>query len=126
MKSLLFLAAVLFALPAEPVTFDWDHSPDPTVVKYRLYWGKEANVYTASQVTLNRTNAISIADTNLMANVGYFFTVTAVNAAGIESVPSNVVGFTNIVRPLPAGTLRVNIPPGGTATATITISTVGP
>jgi hypothetical protein len=55
--------------------------------------------------------------------VPYYFTVVAMNAAGVESVPSNVVPYTNIVRPLPPGTLRVNVPPGSTATATITLTT---
>ena len=112
MKKTLTLIAALLTLTAQPETFEWDHSPDPTVTGYRLYWRVSSNVYTASRGISRSTNAITIADTTFTANTPFFFTVTATNAIGIESVPSNVVGWTNIVAPSPVKNFRVVVKTG--------------
>lgn len=87
---------------AHAVTFEWDHSPDPTVVGYRLYWGRSPGVYDSS-VMVAKTNAVTVA--NPAPGVTNFYTVTARNAAGIESLPSNEVQYpASTNSPLPSVT----------------------
>lgn len=106
-KCLAALALILVSMQAGSVVFEWDHSPDPLVTRYRLYWGTSSGVYTASQPTLTKTNALYIDNKLLSSNVPYFFTVTAANAAGVESLPSNEVSWTNVARPRPPTNLRI-------------------
>lgn len=115
MKKTLSLIATLLTLNAQPVTFEWDHSPDPLVTGYRLYWGVETNVYTSSRGISRATNAITILDSTFTPNTPYFFTVVATNVIGIESLPSNVVGWTNIVVPSPVKNFRVVVVKSTTA-----------
>jgi hypothetical protein len=84
---------VLSLLPgAHAVTFEWDHSPDryPSVIGYRLYWGRTPGAYDQS-VMVGYTNAVTV--TNPPPGITNFYVVTARNAAGIESVPSNEVRY---------------------------------
>lgn len=110
-KKILSLLVAALAFTANSVTFEWDHSPDPLVTGYRLYWGTSSNTFTMSRPSLGRTNAITILDTNFTANVPQYFVVVATNAAGIESLPSNTVIWTNIVPPSAPKNLRIIVSP---------------
>lgn len=81
------------------VTLAWDPSPDPSVVGYKVYSGPVwSGVFTGTDAGTNTTFQVD----NLQQWVTYSFYVTAYNAAGVESLPSNSVQYT----PLPpdAGT----------------------
>jgi len=68
----------------------WDRSADPSVSGYRLYCGTHSGVYTQ---TIEIGNATTTLISNLVSGTRYFFAVTAYNAAGIESPPSNEVSY---------------------------------
>ena len=73
------------------VTLAWERSASPTATEYRLYYGPTSGVY---------TNVILVGDVtsatvgNLEAGGDYFFTVTACESSGLESLPSNEVSYT--------------------------------
>ena len=70
------------------VTLAWDPSPDATVTGYRVHYGIESNVLTA---TLDAGVANTLTVPNLAPGLIYYFTVTAYNSAGLESLDSNQV-----------------------------------
>jgi hypothetical protein len=76
---------------AQSVTLAWDPSLDPTIAGYRLYDGTSSGVYT-QQIEVGNTTATLVS--NLADGQTYFFAVTAYNAAGAESIPSNEVSYT--------------------------------
>ena len=91
------LGVLLFTLFHNPVhatqnvTLGWGPSSDPNVVGYKTYYGAASGNYTNSHAVGNvTTNTVS----GLARGVTYYFVVTAYNASGVESVPSNVVGYT--------------------------------
>lgn len=91
-RSLVLLLLIPLCLSsAQGVTLEWDPSPDPLVVGYRLYWGTESGVYDSS-LTVGLTNAATVE--GLAPAQTFYFVVTAANAAGIESVPSNELPYT--------------------------------
>lgn len=67
------------------VTLAWDASTDPTVNRYRLYWGAQSRVYTNHVETGSTTAAVS----NLAGLV--FFAATAVATNDLESGYSSEV-----------------------------------
>ena len=78
-------------LADQSVTLAWDPSPDPNVVGYNIYSGT-----TSSNLALN----VSVGNVTIATIPGfqegmtYFFFITAVNSAGLESLPSNEVSYT--------------------------------
>ena len=70
------------------ITLRWDPSPDASVVGYRLYYGPAFGNYTNSTRLGNVTNATL---SNLPEGARLYFTATAYDAGGVESVFSNVV-----------------------------------
>jgi Fibronectin type III domain len=76
---------------AQSVTLAWDPNLDPTIAGYRLYYGTSSGVYT-QQIEVGNTTATLVS--NLADGQTYFFAVTAYNAAGAESTPSNEVSYT--------------------------------
>ena len=70
------------------ITLAWNPSPDASVVGYRLYYGPAFANYTNSVRVGNVTNATL---SGLPEGARLYFTATAVDAAGVESVFSNVV-----------------------------------
>lgn len=110
----IILAAInISATPPPPVvaktgkiTLQWNASPTPGVLTYRLYhstnnvtWGTTYPGITATTFTV----------TNVPAGSSNWFSVTAVNSDGIESLPSNVVEKPIEAAPAPATGL-VSIP----------------
>lgn len=92
---LALLSALLFAGFAAgavgEVTLEWDPNPEPEVSGYRLHIGTEPGSYDQSRDAGNQTTA---SVTELVAGKTYYFVVTAYDAAGNESLPSNEVSFT--------------------------------
>ena len=82
--------------PATNVTLAWNANPptsDPATntTGYRMHIGFASGNYTQStDVGKNTTFTL----TNLTSGSTYYFAVTAYDAAGVESPPSNEVSFT--------------------------------
>ncbi len=99
-KSLFVYVAALLCLvfvgrfPAgatQSVTLAWDPSPDPAIVGYTVYYGSASEAYT-EQVPAGNSTSVTLS--NLQEAVTYFFVVTASDASGLESPPSNEVSYT--------------------------------
>jgi hypothetical protein len=71
-------------------TLAWNEVPDPYVSAYRFYQGDASRVYT-SVATIGAT---SVRVTGLVPGRTYFFAVTAVGLAGLESQYSNEAVYT--------------------------------
>lgn len=93
MKTTLFLILFAVRLYAQPytVTLAWDES-DPTVVSYNLYTGTQSGVY-GSPTNVGNPKTLTTSVTIVSAG-DYYFVVTALNADGKESLPSNQVEYT--------------------------------
>lgn len=92
--GLLLGLSLLVALPAragQTLHLFWDASPDPNVVGYNVYYGAASRHYTNvtrfGNVTEVELNGLPVAP-------ALFFAVTAVDAAGLESAPSNELVWT--------------------------------
>ena len=79
-------------LTSSVATLRWDKSPGRAVKGYRLHYGTTParNYWRIIDVGKATTYTIS----NLVAGKKYYFVVTAYNAAGKESLPSNEISFT--------------------------------
>jgi hypothetical protein len=73
------------------VTLAWDPAPSPDTVGYKLYYGTQSGVYTHTNILGNTTTGTA---PGLIENTTYYFVVTAYNAVGLESPPSNELSFT--------------------------------
>jgi hypothetical protein len=95
----MLLALLSAAHAGNSATLAWDK--DPGAAGYRLHYG-------TSSGNLNQTSEVGSATqgtvTNLTAGQKYFFAVTAYNAAGSESPPSNEVTTTPGASPTPSPT----------------------
>jgi hypothetical protein len=78
------------ALAQSSVTLAWNTDTDPTVVGYDLNYGTSSGSLTQTQDVGNTTTATV---SGLTAGTTYFFAVTAYNAAGVNSVNSNIVSY---------------------------------
>jgi hypothetical protein len=85
---ILLASSSAFAL--QSVTLAWDPSPDPSVTGYNVYYGAATHTYTNK---INAGNATSVVVSNLVEGATYYFVVTAYNASGLESDPSNEVTY---------------------------------
>ena len=102
------LVLVLFAIasntaPAGSATLAWQPSPSEGVVAYHVYYGNRS--YQSSLVVPSQTTTAEI--DGLDAGATYYFLVTAVNAAGAESRPSNEALFT-VSSDLPSASAGLN------------------
>ena len=89
------LVLVLFGIAsntarAGSVTLVWQPSPSEGVVAYHVYYGNRS--YQSSLLVPSQTTTAEI--DGLEAGATHYFIVTAVNAAGAESRPSNEALFT--------------------------------
>ena len=73
------------------VTLAWDPSPSPTVAGYNVYYGTASLAYTYEQSAGAATSATV---PGLLPGTTYYFAVTALDAAGDESIFSNEVSYT--------------------------------
>ena len=92
----LLVGAILWLFPApasagRSVILAWKASDDTNVISYNAYYGTASRVY-SQVVPTGKATAVTIS--GLAAGVTYYFAVTAVNAAGLESLPSSEVSYT--------------------------------
>ena len=83
------------------VTVAWDRSPSVAATGYRVYYGAASGNYT-NNVTVGNVTTNTVA--GLANGVRYFFAVTALAAAGVESTYSNEI---SLVPGLPTVQLQV-------------------
>jgi fibronectin type 3 domain-containing protein len=76
----------LTAQVASPISLAWNASPSPDVTGYVVRHGTTSGVYSSATNVGNQTSA---SVTGLQAGRTYYLVVTARNAAGVESLPSN-------------------------------------
>jgi len=89
--SALFLAWSPLAQAVQSVTLAWDRSTDATVTGYRLYY---TDVAASSTSSINAGNTTSGTVAGLVESKTYSFYVVSYNSSGVESAPSNVIGYT--------------------------------
>lgn len=105
------------------VTLGWNRSPDSSVAGYNIYSGGASQSYT-NMVSLGNVTNFTVS--GLVSGSTYFFSVTAVDALGLESPFSNE---TTYQVPQISNPNSTNTPPGLSAVADQTIgvnSTTGP
>ena len=95
LSVILLLLVVFFGsstkASAANVKLKWDASPSLNVTNYVVYYGTERGTYSfTNNVSTNLTTTVS----NLTVGVRYYFVVTAKDAIGLESDPSDEVPFT--------------------------------
>ena len=100
----MLLVALHLGRASHSVKLAWDANSEPDLAKYRVYWGLESGTPTES-LDVGTATAATIAD--LDDGTTYFFTVTAINEAGLESGPSNEVSHTTPSPPPKRYTLTV-------------------
>src|SRR5687768_11916704 len=79
-------------------TFAWNASTSPNITGYTVRYGTVSGSY---PFTYNAGNALTATISALTAGTRYYFVVTARNASGLESDPSNEISFTPSGIPLP-------------------------
>jgi hypothetical protein len=79
-------------LTSSTVTLSWDKSPDVSVKGYRLHCGPTSGGNYSRLVELGNVTTYTVSD--LIPGQTYYCVVTAYNAAGKESPPSNEISFT--------------------------------
>ena len=80
------------ALTSSTVTVRWNKSPDKSVKGYRLHCGLTSGRNYSRFVDVG--NVTTYTFTNLIPGKTYYCVVTAYNASGKESGPSNEISFT--------------------------------
>lgn len=98
-ESLLGLVAAAFLsiLPTDAVTIGWDANPEPDIASYSVFYG----AVDAPATRVNVGNVTTASITNLTPGITYFFYVTAINTAGLESDPSDQITYTEPVMYVP-------------------------
>jgi len=103
---LLWAFSTLVVSGASPqVTLAWNLSRDVNVAGYRVHYGVVSRSYT-NMISVGLSAKCTVS--NLTEGTTYFFSVTAVDALGVESDFSNEVSFTV---PFTPPSLRLVIPP---------------
>jgi fibronectin type 3 domain-containing protein len=96
-------------LTSSTVTLSWDKSRGRAVKGYRLHCGTTSGRSYSRIIDVGKVTTYRIS--NLIAGKTYYVVVTAYNAAGKESPPSNEISFTvsasTPIRPKPT---RVTLP----------------
>lgn len=82
--------ALRLATPETRVTLQWEPSPDPSVVNYRVFWGTRSRAYEQS-LDVGLASSVSLGP--LTPGVTYYFAAKALTADGRESDYSNEVSF---------------------------------
>jgi fibronectin type 3 domain-containing protein len=91
------LTAMTSASAAPRVELMWDPSPDDTVTGYMVYC-TDVTLHHSSQIDVGNTNTCVV--TNLAEGRTYQFYVTAYDATGLESDPSNTLEFSVPLGPI--------------------------
>jgi hypothetical protein len=90
---------------AGTLTLEWDPSPDPDVAGYRLYYGGLSQQYT-NLIEVGPAT-LAVVD-NLLDGATYYFAVTSVNAAGLESDYSGEVAYLMLSTPCAIAVSQLN------------------
>jgi fibronectin type 3 domain-containing protein len=80
------------AITSSTITISWDRSPSRDVKGYRLHCGLTSGGDYSRVIDAGKLTTYKIS--NLIAGKTYYCVVTAYNAAGKESPPSNEISFT--------------------------------
>ena len=102
----LFLALFSPSVQADDtcsVTLAWDPNSEPDLEGYRLYCGVQSGNYIR---VLDVGNVTNVTVRDLPVELTNYFVVTAYNTSGLESGPSNEVGYRMPARPKPRSRLR--------------------
>jgi len=86
-----FLPNVVQSATSNSATLQWAANLEPDLAGYRIYHGTRSGVYGFSQ-TVGKTTTYQY--TNLESDKTYFFTITAFDESGNESLPSPEVSKT--------------------------------
>jgi len=119
--AILFLATALStAQAAQSVTLAWSPSSDSSVVGYRVHYGTSSGHYTT---TIDVGNLTTATISNLTAGGTFYFVVTAYNASGVDSAPTNETsavstGSPTVVLATPGNSVNFNGPTALTLSAT--------
>jgi len=119
--SVAVLAAALMcshcAAQMSSIVLAWNSDADPTVAGFRVHYGASSGQYTQTDDVGNATTATI---SGLSAGETYYFVVTAYNAAGDESAPSNEISSTT------PGIAFTSVPGAQTVTASLNGSAIVP
>jgi hypothetical protein len=80
------------AITSSTITVSWDRSPNRGVKGYRLHFGLTSGRNYSRVIDAGKATTYKIS--NLIAGKTYYCVVTAYDAAGKESPPSNEISFT--------------------------------
>jgi hypothetical protein len=87
--SIVFIVFFAASVAARDITLTWEESSEPDLSHYVVYWGTTTGNYTENSGDIGLANEFII---NIPDNMNkYFFAVTAVDEAGLESDFSNEV-----------------------------------
>jgi len=134
--SILFGLTIISAIAATDVKLAWDASCSPNLTGYRLYYGNiDTNNYKSTNITFafiddcsvyrpastnirsgNYTYSIFTTNTtatasNLNPGLTYYFSVTSLNTAGLESDYSSEVSYTTPIIGAKPMTVIIKISP---------------
>ena len=115
-----FLASRLPVTASQSVSIGWSPSASPDVAGYIVHYGP-VDQSTTNQVDVGNVTAATLS--NLSEGLEYFFYVTAYNAIGIESDPSNAVQY-SVPVPILASIPDQTVQQGQTLTLTAS-ATIG-
>lgn len=116
MKTLFAISILAFALlfpvasqaqtnvtASDTVTLAWTPNTEADLGGYRLYFSNDTNAWTHVK-TVGKVDTTQV---QLPSQGKWFFTLTATNLAGLESLPSNIVDYTTPNGPAKPSTLRI-------------------
>ncbi len=86
----LFLMAAILAAPVSALTLSWDPNPESDITSYQLCYGTTPGSH-PTQLAPAATTTATI--TGLVEGTTYYFVVTAINQAGLESTPSAEISY---------------------------------
>lgn len=92
---MVFLGHAVAAI-APPISFAWNPSLESNVASYEVRYGTASGVYTAE---VNVGNVASASIGGLSEGTTYYFVVSAINSAGLESPPSDEISVSLGVKP---------------------------
>ena len=72
--------------------FVWDANPEPDIIAYRIYWGLVSRNY-SDHVETGNVTAYTVCDSFRRGRT-YYFSLTAINSAGLESDFSDELMYT--------------------------------